>query len=167
MGHRPWAVMRGEQPVRAGGQAGSWTREAEVPRGTHLKAVSPTTPYHTALVPRKRKRSRAQQVARWTRVKRLLGGRSQRDSQMCLSKKPRCSSATRRRRKQHRAASPEEEGQQGVQHLGLGATPPLAGRAAPYLLPAPPSPPDPHWPPCPPTASHPPGRRCCGRSAGP
>lgn len=50
-------------------------------------------------------------MARWTRVKRLRGGRSQRESQRCLSKKPRCSSATRRRRNRRTAASPAERAQ--------------------------------------------------------
>lgn len=45
-------------------------------------------------------------MARWTRVKRLRGGRSHMESQTCLSKKPRCSSATRRRWNRCRATSP-------------------------------------------------------------
>lgn len=51
-------------------------------------------------------------MARWTRVKRLRGGRSHMESQTCLSKKPRCSSATRRRWNRCRATSPGR-GQEG------------------------------------------------------
>lgn len=65
---------------------------------------------------------RTQQVALWMRVKRLRGGRSHMESQMCLSKKPRCSSATSRRRKRNRAASPG--GREGPAAGGRGAGPP-------------------------------------------
>ena len=49
-------------------------------------------------------------MALWMRVKQLRGSRSHMESQMCLSKKPRCSSATSRRRKRNRAASPRRQG---------------------------------------------------------
>lgn len=85
---------------------------------THLRCTLPTTPYHTALAQRKRKMRREQQVALCTRVKRLRGGRSHRDSQTCFSKKPRCSSARKMREKLLSSVSPEhnERDHQGQQH---------------------------------------------------
>lgn len=88
-------------------------------RGTaHLRCTFPTTPYHTALAQRKRKMSREQQVALWTRVKRLRGGRSHMDSQTCFSKKPLCSSAMKIREKLLSSVSPEHKERefQGQQH---------------------------------------------------
>lgn len=88
-----------------------------------------------ALAPRKRQRRRTQQVARWTRVKRLRGGRSHIESQMCLSKKPRWSSATRRRRKRRRATSPRERAQEGFQEArGPGISSSLRGQGGGALL---------------------------------
>lgn len=75
-------------------------------------------------------------MALWTRVKRLRGGRSQRDSQMCLSKKPRCSSATRRRRNRRRAASPRQRAREGFRRpeaQGHPSRPLGRGRAGPLL----------------------------------
>lgn len=83
---------------------------ARASRGAaHLRCTFPTTPYHTALAQRKRKMSREQQVALWTRVKRLRGGRSHMDSQTCFSKKPLCSSATKIREKLLSSVSPEHK----------------------------------------------------------
>lgn len=48
-------------------------------------------------------------MALWTRVKRLRGGRSHMDSQMCFSKKPRCSSAMKIREKLLSSVSPEHK----------------------------------------------------------
>lgn len=95
-------------------------------------------------------------MARWTRVKRLRGGRSHMDSQMCLSKKPHCSSATRRRRKRRRAAAPGERTREGFRRPQAQGHP--AGHwggdgLGPYLPPAPPSPRGRRWPPCPLTTS--------------
>lgn len=75
----------------------------------YLRWTFPTTPYHTALAQRKRKMRRQQQVALWTRVKRLRGGRSHMDSQTCFSKKPRCNSAMKIREKLLSSVSPAQK----------------------------------------------------------
>lgn len=128
-------------------------RQAGGRRSTHLWALSPTAPYHTALAPRKRPTRRTQHVARCTRVKRLRGGRSHVESQTCLSKKPRCSSATRRRWNRHSTASPEGDRRaSGDPRPGIGLFR-CGCQEGSYLQQAPPSPPGPRWPPSPPTAS--------------
>lgn len=158
-GHGPGAVgRREERPWLGHAGRGAGVRQEGSPgsprSSTHLWAASPTTPYHTALAPRKRQTRRTQQVARWTRVKRLRGGRSQMDSQMCLSKKPRCSSATSRRRDCLRAASPGDRAGQASAGQRFRATPPATGTGmGPYLPPAPPSPRGRRWPQSPLTAT--------------